>query len=219
MLLERFINWLVEECERVLKTSDSMRHRSSIVDDMQRIIDLSIAKCDPAEMEEFRILGYESKIRFWSRESSDETRKRFPMLALCMISEYESAGISVWESDAVEYKKVYRSPYSKYIKEKVVKLLEFVKENADNPQYQHLFIKYETTTMTVANTLADALELNGSISDKIKEEVMKILESFGNTLADKQCEIRKLEEIDKKAINNSLIERLKREQEFISKYV
>lgn len=217
MLLRRFIDWVTDERKRVFRMSDNWKYDSGILHELHRIADLSIQKYDPSNMENFSSYTSRNEIYFWSRMSAIETRKQFPMKTLYRRD--GNSSFSVWGADLSEYKMMYESLYATFIKDKLIPISKFVEENIDNPQYQYFFIKYETTIMTVANTLSDAMELNDSISEDIKEEVMSILGSFGQVLADKQREIQQMEEIDKKAVNDSLLERLKREQEYISKYI
>lgn len=130
-------------------------------------------------------------------------------LSLCNINK------SHWRLSQMGYNIIFgKDSFSEYVDEKIKPLIQLLQAEGTNLHYQYTLIQYEDVIHTVANTLEESLELTDDIPEELQNYTIKLVDRFGKAISEKQNDIKATEELDRKAIKDSLAERLKYELDY-----
>lgn len=187
----------------------------------ERSLELLSPRIDPKHYKDFYELPYLNKIKFRTPANFtiEEMYEMVPLKSLRLFIR-ELRGESLWEAEYDEYKLIYEDTIvSDTIKKKLKPSLFLLKENKNDIFYQHLILKYELSIVTVFQTLTDSIEINDEITKSLEKSSMHILGKFAAAIL--KCEKERKEYIkrDIQSFNKSLDERLKLENEYLTRFV
>lgn len=162
---------------------------------------------------------WSGKIEFKSSGYSvREIRQEVKLKTFHVKSNLSNIGVVYWLADLEEYNRVYETDTQyrdrEYAK-KVRKMLASVKRNASNLHYRHTFIRYEDSILIVANTLKEDYENNKRIQEKVFQISAEIIDKCASALAEKHKELERIDILKRKAVSDSLVDRLTDEIKFI----
>jgi hypothetical protein len=86
-------------------------------------------------------------------------------------------------------------------------------------QIIYLLNSYAITIFTVSNTIKESIELNGEVSNEIKDDVITILNGFLAAINNREQQIKQDLQSDLDAVNQSLSDRLKSELQYVETYL
>jgi hypothetical protein len=187
----------------------------------EQSLELLYPKIDPKYYKDYTELPYLNKIKFRTPANFtiEEMNEMVPLKSLRLFIK-ELRGESLWEAEYDEYKLIYEDTI---VGDTIKKILEpslfLLKEHKNDIFYQHLILKYELSIVTVFQTLTDSIEINDEITKSLEKSSMQILGKFAAAIF--RCEKERKEYIkrDIQSFNKSLNERLKLENEYLTRFV
>lgn len=226
-MLRKFIDWWNQKpngdaigVNQGLYLEEEYKYETTLARDLKLIASL-LGKEFPKDMvTDFYTLKSEGKINFYTKGVTEkEIMNKVKLKSLKVERRWESIDTILWRASHEEYRKVYQSKHMRYANV-VRELLRLVEKNLDNPEYSYTFCKYEDSIYIVASTLKDEYENNDDvISEEVFQKAKVIIEKCGQAIMKKYRELEHIEELQKEAVNKSLINRLDNEIEFIDKYI
>lgn len=187
--------------------------KKSVLKMLKKILKLT-SLLDPKNETNYRVEG--DRYRF-STESNGRDAL-FPHLTLFYEKLPSSQHKQYWSGSVEEYNEVFNSPFNRFIQDDLHKVYELLREDGNRMQYTYPLNKYELTVLTALNTLSEGKEANdGTIPPAIQERVQLLLSSFAIAIFKVEQNRIEHEERMRNATNDSLVERLNAEIEFVHK--
>jgi hypothetical protein len=124
-----------------------------------------------------------------------------------------------WKASYEEYKTVIGIDFYKFIDNDLQRMYLTLKIRENRIKYSHLLIKFETTFFILNNTIKECFNENGIITKEVRNSILTLLSEFEEEFELRREYLKGFNEIGYKIVNQSLVERLSTEIEFVRKYI
>lgn len=241
-MIRKFIDWWnqkpvhededTEQEEKYQQKEEEFHYETTLNLDLKRLINLFKSDFPFHAIEKLVTREKFNKVSFRTKNISKEiVRETVPLYSLkwCRSDRdlridwdsYRSRvydDVDYWEANYEEYKELYKPHHTEYGENVIKALLEEVEINYKNQYYYYIFTKYEDSIHIVYNTLKDAKEQNGEISEELFQKSTIIIEKFAKAMNKKKEEIEHIEKLQQEAVSKSLIDRLDNEIMYMDKF-
>lgn len=212
-ILRKFLKFI----NRVIYFKEDTVNHKKVFEELHVIIRTIKPEHDIESEVNFAVFKAIKEVRFDSKNMNLD--KETKLETLRKKHQYNYLGHCTYELDYDEYKKIYLNEAHNEIKSIVLSIIDLVNRYQDDPQIIYLLNTYSITVFTISNTIKESMDLNGVITNEIKDDVISILNRFKTAIEGREQEIKQENQRDLDAVNQSLSDRMKSELQYVETHL